>query len=74
MIPFRMGDVVRISDPDFEGKAIIHEAVFCGDSFEYSTTNGAWVAHEDCKLVSKANKKSLEELRKSLEDEGDYDD
>jgi len=75
-LPFRMGDVVEYvgKERHWRGKHhVIEQAQFDGDSFEYSTSRGAWMRHKDFKLVRDADAQSLCELRKSMDDEEDSD-
>jgi len=72
---FQTGDVVKYVGKDTtfwrSGKEhIIYESSYMGDGiFEYSTNRGAWFSHNDFELVRRADKESLAQLDKDLEDE-----
>lgn len=72
-IPFRMGDVVTYvgNNSSWAGEHIISEAEFAGSSsrIKYSTSQGAWIPHEDFALVSPASPASLEKLYDVLVEE-----
>jgi hypothetical protein len=71
-IPFRAGDVCEYigNDEFWRGTHIIHELSLSNASdWEYSTTQGAWIGHEELKLVRNADQKSLRQLVKSLGEE-----
>jgi hypothetical protein len=59
IFPFQFGDVVvELDHPLIEH--YIHEVQTDeGGSWEYSTNRGAWYAHDNLKLVRKADEKSL---------------
>ena len=72
MTPYSIGDVCRYTgtDPIWSGEHIIKECEMEGpDSFEYATTQGAWIDHEDLELVEKSSCKSRRLLWESMEHE-----
>lgn len=63
-----MGDVVKyVGEYDaFEGIQIIdkiEDSEYNEYEFEYSTTKGAWIPHNELKLVRECDAKSIKQLR-----------
>lgn len=75
--PFRHGDVVKYTsypadedDPLWRKgqNHIIDRVSRNGDSWEYSTNRGAWIAHECFTLVRECNAASINQLYKDIEE------
>jgi hypothetical protein len=74
MKPFTFGDVCKYTgtDPSWEGTHIIEQCDSLGDEeFEYSTTQGAWINHNELRLVtesSESSRKAIYEKNRREED------
>ncbi len=67
--PFRTGDVVEYTGKKdyWAGEHIILEvSLKSTNSYNYSTTRGAWIDHKDLKLIEPCSRESLNKLIKSI--------
>lgn len=71
--PFRHGDVCEFKgeDRDWKGRHIIDEISVNDDPerWEYATSQGAWIPHEELELVEESSVSSRAELHQLKEDE-----
>lgn len=83
--PFRHGDVVKFTKNFVTGWAgkqgevysswklgeehIIYETVREGNSWEYSTNQGAWIPHESFTFVRECDEASIKKLYSDLREE-----
>lgn len=78
--PFRVGDVVLYAGRDrvwrscTTQKHIINEVKINGiNSYEYSTNIGAWIPHNQFRLLEECSEKSIKQLIKDIQAEAnDY--
>jgi hypothetical protein len=76
---FGIGDIVSFNKNCTFGKkgetTIIEEVDYQGGGeFQYATTDGAWLDHDELSLVSKADKDSFKKLDELMHSDNEGDD